>query len=49
VLDGAVLVGDQVVRPGQLAYLGRGRDELELSATGHGCCCWAANRSPNRS
>jgi quercetin 2,3-dioxygenase len=32
VLDGAVLVGDQVVQPGQLAYLGRDRDEVALSA-----------------
>ena len=32
VLDGEVLVGDQVVEPGQLAYLGRGRDEVALSA-----------------
>ena len=32
VLDGAVQVGDQVVEPGRLAYLGRGRDQLALSA-----------------
>jgi hypothetical protein len=32
VLDGQVLVHDQPVRPGRLAYLGRGRDQLELSA-----------------
>jgi quercetin 2,3-dioxygenase len=32
VLDGEVLVDDQVVRPGQLAYLGIGRGELALSA-----------------
>jgi len=32
VLDGEVLVGDQVVRPGQLAYLGAGRSEMVLSA-----------------
>lgn len=32
VLDGEVAVGDQVVRPGQLGYLGLGRDELQLSA-----------------
>jgi quercetin 2,3-dioxygenase len=33
VLDGAVLIDDQVVRPGQLAYLGQGRTELALSAS----------------
>src|SRR5512132_1149887 len=32
VLEGEVLAGDQVVRPGQLAYLGVGRAELVLSA-----------------
>jgi redox-sensitive bicupin YhaK (pirin superfamily) len=32
VLDGEVLVDDQVVRPGQLAYLGTRRGELVLSA-----------------
>jgi redox-sensitive bicupin YhaK (pirin superfamily) len=32
VLDGEVLVGEQVVRPGQLAYLGQGRDQVVLSA-----------------
>jgi quercetin 2,3-dioxygenase len=32
VLDGEVLVGEQVVRPGQLAYLGVGRDQVALSA-----------------
>jgi redox-sensitive bicupin YhaK (pirin superfamily) len=32
VLDGAVAVGERVVRPGALAYLGLGRDELALSA-----------------
>lgn len=32
VLDGAVAVGSQVVRPGALAYLGLGRDELPVSA-----------------
>jgi redox-sensitive bicupin YhaK (pirin superfamily) len=32
VLDGEVQVDDQVVRPGQLAYLGVGRGELVLSA-----------------
>jgi quercetin 2,3-dioxygenase len=31
VLDGEVLVGDQAVRPGQLAYLGQGRAEVALS------------------
>jgi redox-sensitive bicupin YhaK (pirin superfamily) len=31
-LDGEVLVGGQVVRPGELAYLGQGRDEVALSA-----------------
>jgi redox-sensitive bicupin YhaK (pirin superfamily) len=34
VLDGQVLVDDQPVRPGQLAYLGVGREELALSAAG---------------
>jgi quercetin 2,3-dioxygenase len=33
VLDGEVLVGDQVVRPGQLGYLGQGREEMALTAT----------------
>jgi redox-sensitive bicupin YhaK (pirin superfamily) len=32
VLDGEVLVGEQVVQPGQLAYLGQGRAEVVLSA-----------------
>jgi quercetin 2,3-dioxygenase len=32
VLDGQVLVGEQVVRPGELAYLGQGRDQVVLSA-----------------
>ena len=32
VLDGEVLVGEQVIRPGELAYLGRGRDQVALSA-----------------
>ena len=32
VLDGEVAVGESVVRPGQLGYLGLGRDALELSA-----------------
>jgi redox-sensitive bicupin YhaK (pirin superfamily) len=32
VLDGEALVGAQVVRPGQLAYLGQGREALALSA-----------------
>jgi redox-sensitive bicupin YhaK (pirin superfamily) len=32
VLEGELLVGEQVVRPGELAYLGVGRDELVLSA-----------------
>jgi redox-sensitive bicupin YhaK (pirin superfamily) len=32
VLEGEVLAGEQVVRPGQLAYLGQGRDQLVLSA-----------------
>jgi quercetin 2,3-dioxygenase len=31
-LDGKVLVGEQVVAPGELAYLGRGREELVLTA-----------------
>ncbi|MCU1373502.1 MAG: putative MarR-family transcriptional regulator [Actinomycetia bacterium] len=30
VLDGTVAVGDEVVAPGELAYLGLGRDELTL-------------------
>ncbi|HZA83679.1 MAG TPA: pirin family protein [Actinomycetes bacterium] len=34
VLEGEVLVDDQVVRPGALAYLGVGRAELALSAAG---------------
>jgi hypothetical protein len=33
VLDGAVLVDDQAVRPGQLADLGRGRAEVALEAS----------------
>jgi len=32
VLDGEVAIGDDVVRPGQLGYLGRGRDSLDLAA-----------------
>lgn len=32
VLEGAVLVGGQPVVPGRLGYLGRGRDELALTA-----------------
>jgi redox-sensitive bicupin YhaK (pirin superfamily) len=32
VLEGEVLAGEQVVRPGELAYLGVGRDEVVLSA-----------------
>jgi redox-sensitive bicupin YhaK (pirin superfamily) len=32
VLEGEVLVGEQVVRPGELAYLGVGREELVLAA-----------------
>ena len=34
VMDGAVVAGDRTVTPGQLAYVGPGRDELRLSATG---------------
>ena len=34
VLDGQARVQDLPVRPGQLAYLGRGRDRLELAADG---------------
>jgi redox-sensitive bicupin YhaK (pirin superfamily) len=34
VLEGKVLVGEQVVEPGQLAYLGQGRDQVVLSAAG---------------
>jgi quercetin 2,3-dioxygenase len=33
VLDGQALVKDQPVRPGQLAYLGRGRHHLDLATT----------------
>ncbi|HEX6676592.1 MAG TPA: pirin family protein, partial [Actinomycetes bacterium] len=33
VLAGEILVGEQVVRPGQLAYLGQGREEVTLAAT----------------
>lgn len=33
VLEGAVTVADQVVTPGNLGYLGLGRDELALTAT----------------
>lgn len=33
VVDGALEIGGEVVRPGSLAYLGTGRDELVLSAT----------------
>ena len=33
VLDGEVLVGEQVVRPGALAYLGQDREELVLTAS----------------
>ena len=33
VLDGAVGIGGDVVRPGALAYLGTGREEVVLSAT----------------
>ncbi len=32
VLEGEVLAGEQVVRPGELAYLGIGRDQVVLSA-----------------
>jgi hypothetical protein len=34
VFDGSVRIGEQPVEPGHLAYLGRGRDELELATTG---------------
>lgn len=34
VLDGTVAVGDDIVAPGQLAYLGPGRDALHLRAGG---------------
>ena len=33
VLEGAVAIGEQVLRPGQFGYLGRGRDEITVSAT----------------
>jgi redox-sensitive bicupin YhaK (pirin superfamily) len=32
VLEGEVAVADEVVRPGRLGYLGRGRDSLDLAA-----------------
>jgi redox-sensitive bicupin YhaK (pirin superfamily) len=32
VIEGEILAGEQVVQPGQLAYLGLGRDEIALSA-----------------
>jgi redox-sensitive bicupin YhaK (pirin superfamily) len=32
VIDGEVAVGESVVRPGQLAYVGMGRDELPLAS-----------------
>ena len=31
-IDGEVAVGETVVRPGQLGYVGMGRDELPLSS-----------------
>jgi redox-sensitive bicupin YhaK (pirin superfamily) len=34
VIDGEVSVGENVVRPGQLGYVGTGRDELPLSSSG---------------
>jgi quercetin 2,3-dioxygenase len=34
VLDGTLAVGDTAVRPGALAYLGRGRESLDLAASG---------------
>ena len=34
VLDGALRVGHETVRPGELAYLGLGRDELPVAADG---------------
>lgn len=34
VLDGAVRIGEEVVRPGELAYLGLGRDDVDLAADG---------------
>ncbi|QGG93668.1 pirin family protein [Actinomarinicola tropica] len=34
VMSGAVRLGDEVVRPGEIAYLGLGRDELALGADG---------------
>jgi quercetin 2,3-dioxygenase len=33
VIDGEVAVGESVVRPGQLGYVGMGRDELPLSSS----------------
>jgi redox-sensitive bicupin YhaK (pirin superfamily) len=33
VLDGTVAVGDDVIEPGELAYLGLGREELTLEAS----------------
>jgi quercetin 2,3-dioxygenase len=34
VLDGTLAVGDTAVRPGALAYLGRGRESLDLGTSG---------------
>jgi redox-sensitive bicupin YhaK (pirin superfamily) len=34
VLDGTVVVGDEAVGPGVLAYLGEGRDDVEITADG---------------
>ena len=33
VLEGAVAIGDQLVRPGRLGYLGEGREELVMTTT----------------
>jgi redox-sensitive bicupin YhaK (pirin superfamily) len=34
VLEGTLAVGDTAIRPGALAYLGRGRESLDLAASG---------------
>ena len=51
VLEGAVRVGGRTVSPGQLAYLGPGREELGISAVGEtrASCWWAGRRSSRTS
>jgi hypothetical protein len=34
VLDGSISIGERAITPGHLAYLGDGRDEIELTTTG---------------